>query len=107
MKTVFIPALPTRYDKATGTRVPTIDTNPAASFGPIQIMFDADVPREEAIGRVRYGGTSIGPDDYILAVGDISLLVAVIMDAVKRNGHATLLRWQSSSNSYYTEEVSN
>jgi len=105
MRKVFIPQLPTRFDKATNTRVPSIDTNPAAAFGELVTMYDSAVTKGEAITDLRENGVAIGPDDYIMAVGDITLLVAVTMAAVKRNGKATLLRWSNAQNNYFVEEV--
>ena len=105
MRTVFIPQLPTRLDKATGALVPAIDVNPASAFGNLTILFSSDVPRSQAIAEVAARSREIGPADYILAVGDVALLALAVVHAVLRNGSATLLRWDSESRTYRTEGV--
>ena len=105
-KRVFIPQLPTRWDVATNQRIPAIDSNPAAQWGELVIMYPHDTPKEQAIARLRAAGTPpIEPGDYILAVGDVVLLTLVILGAMRRNGYATLLRWDSETKTYRTEEV--
>jgi len=107
MPKVFIPQLPTRFDKATGQRIPTIDTNPAAKFGELVQMFGPDVPKGKALAALSSadGAPAIGPGDSVLAVGDVALLAVVLVKAIERNGRATLLRWDSESKTYRPEEV--
>lgn len=103
---VFIPQLPTRWDVATNQRIPSIDTNPAAQWGELVIMFPPDTPKESAITRLRaMDSLPIAAGDYILAAGDVVLLTLVILGAMRRNGYATLLRWDSETKTYRTEEV--
>lgn len=105
MASVFIPQLPTRFDKATGQRVPSIDVNPASRYGELKSLFGLAVPRDEALAGIRTSIRQIGPDDYILAVGDIVLLAMTVAYALISNGRATLLRWDNDLKSYRTEEV--
>lgn len=107
MAKVFIPRLPTRFDRATNTRVPAIDVNPAAQYGELVQLFPADISREEAIARIHNPtvNSRIDPDDYILAVGDIALLALVVAYALMRNGRATLLRWDNDVKLYKQEEI--
>jgi len=106
MPKVFIPQLPTRFDKATGKRVPTIDTNPASVWGEVVVVYSDEVSVDIAISSVKAEGVAdIGRDDYIMAVGDIALLVNIVIAALGQNGRARLLRWQNNSNSYYVQEV--
>lgn len=103
---VYIPQLPTRWDVATQQRVPSIDTNPATVFGELVTVFGPDVSKEDAIAQLRaVGPPSIGPADYILAAGDVVMLVMLVMGAINRNGRATLLRWDGESKTYRTEEI--
>lgn len=107
---VYIPQLPTRYDKATNQRIPSIDANPASQFGELVTIFGQDVNRTRALATMRAEkpiGVDIGPEDYILAVGDVVLLALTIVHALQRNGRATLLRWDNETKSYRTEEIQN
>jgi hypothetical protein len=105
MSKVFIPQLPTRFDKATGARVPSIDVNPASQFGDLVMMFSDIATRSAAIANVEWATQAILPDDYILAVGDVALLALTIVHTLRRNGRATLLRWDNDFREYRTEEL--
>jgi hypothetical protein len=105
MASVFIPQLPTRFDKATGIRIPSIDVNPASRFGELKQLFGLTVPRDEALAGIRTSINQIGPEDYILAVGDVVLLAMTVAYALISNGRTTLLRWDNDLKAYKTEEV--
>ena len=106
MRKVFIPQLPTRFDKATNQRVPSVDTNPAAQFGELVTMFGPEESRAGAIAAVNAGrGDDIGASDCVLAVGDVALLATILVRAIRRNGRATLLRWDAETRTYRMEEI--
>lgn len=97
---VFIPSMPTRYDAATRQRVPSVDLNPAATFGDIQILaskFD--------IQAVQDGLHDMQEEDYILAVGDVILTAVAINEAWRRLGVAKLLRWDRVRKEYDIAEI--
>jgi hypothetical protein len=105
MAKVFIPQLPTRYDKAMGIRVPSIDVNPASQFGDLVPLFGLDVPHDETLFSIRTNANQIGADDYILAVGDVTLLALTIAYTLIRHGRATVLRWSNDAKEYRVEEI--
>lgn len=98
---VYIPSLTTRYDMATQQEVPVIDLNPAAAYGELRVLASEPVT-ERDVDRVR---VDIEPGDYILAVGDVVLLAALIAHAISRNGSVNVLRWDKYTRDYNVWEV--
>ena len=102
---VYIPQLPTRYDRATDTRVPSIDLNKAALFGELTVITVQPTPMEDAMEQIQAVAGSITPDDLILAVGDVALLVATAAIACRATGIARILRWDKQKQDYDIVEV--
>lgn len=100
MRKVFIPQVPTRFDKATGARVPSIDLNPAAEFGEMVEMSSSG-----NIAEVSSAIRDMMPGDMILATGDIILVAAAIAKASQRFGAISVLRWDKKRRQYTIEEV--
>lgn len=100
MNNVFIPDIPTRYDKATDSRIPSIDLNPASQFGELVPMSSSGNPNEVQMEEVRETASRVGPEDYVLCVGDIVLTALAIASVCAVNGSVRLLRWDRESRSY-------
>jgi hypothetical protein len=105
MPKVFIPQLPTRWDQATEKRVPSIDVNPAAAWGDLVVMFGPEFNRDAAMAQMPAQCLAVGPEDHILAVGDVALLTMALVNCVLINGSVRLLRWNNDSKSYRTEVI--
>lgn len=108
MRKVFIPSLPTRYDAATQSRVPSLDLNPAAQFGELVKMVEGPVDKDSiqsAINAIAEAAQDIEPDDLVLCVGDFILAAACIAYACDRNGAVNVLRWDKNRRSYDILEV--
>lgn len=108
MRKVFIPSLPTRFDAATQSRVPSLDLNPAAQFGELVKMVEGPVDKsnmQAAIDAIGEAAQEIGPDDLVLCVGDFVLAAACIAYANDRNGAVNVLRWDKARRSYDILEV--
>lgn len=106
MPNVYIPSLPTRYDAATGQRVPSLDLNPAAAYGDLVNMVDGpveDIPA--AISIIKEKVPRIMDFDYVLAVGDVILTTALIAYVCAQNGSAHVLRWDRKRHEYDIVEV--
>lgn len=98
---VFIPSLPTRHDEATGQTVPALDLNPAAEYGELVHVHMGPITRETITGAIDTAREqNVGPEDYILAVGDIVLLTTLITAACQANGTAQVLRWDKKHRAY-------
>jgi len=109
MKKVFIPSLPTRYDAATDSRVPSLDLNPAAQFGELVNMSSDPIRHghfaihiEEIQRMIEHEAEK---DDLILCVGDVILTAAALSYFNKKHGKVNALRWDKKRRSYTIEEV--
>lgn len=103
---VFIPALPTRFDQAIQMRVPSIDLNPAARFGELVIMSKEDDALDEAMDCIKSKiDNELTRDDYILSVGDVVLITAAMVYANDKLGFARVLQWDRKLQKYHITEV--
>lgn len=104
---VFIPCLPTRYDAATNSRVPSIDLNAAATFGELVTLTRAplEMTLEKGIDKMYESALNVRPDDLILCVGDVVFVAALIAYVCEENGTAKLLRWDKAERKYTITEV--
>lgn len=107
---VYIPHLPTRYDRATESRVPSIDINPARQYGEFVRLLDPEKNVHagmlaDAIEEVGDNMADFNEEDAILAVGDVVLIAAAIAKANDIHGSCRVLRWDRTSKSYDLIEV--
>ena len=103
---VYIPSIPKRWDEATGSRVPSIDLNPAAQYGELKALSsNQEEPLYKQIEQAKTNIKGIDVDDYILCVGDIVLTAVAICEAVKINKVVRLLRWDRKRHGYDEVEV--
>ena len=103
---VYIPSLPTRWDAATHSRVPSLDLNPAEKYGDLINMTTESYERtQDGVDAVLEAAENIGEDDLILCVGDVVLCAAAIAQAARQNGKANVLRWDKNRRGYEIETV--
>ena len=106
MITVWIPSLPTRYDAATHTRVPSLDLNAAARYGAMVNMLEEPAANtQDSINLLNEATEKVQKDDLILCVGDVVLCAAAICMVNEKNGHVNLLRWDRVRRTYEIETV--
>ena len=109
-KRVFLPHVPTRYDRLAEQRVPSIDFTPAAEYGKLtrlttfdQAIDPADL--DDALDQIQTNLSSLTPNDYIVAAGDPILIAAAISYANDLIGVARVLRWERAEQCYKLMEV--
>lgn len=107
---IVIPHLPTKWDAATESRIPSVDLNPAAIHGRMLILFDDLVSFERVqqavdvvLAKVE---TEMDDEDYILCVGDPVLGGAALAAASRKFGFVRALRWDKSKAEYDVMEFS-
>jgi hypothetical protein len=104
MRKVFVPCLPTRHDAATNRQVPSVDLNPASSYGELVICVEGPVDKadvNDAIAKVRSIIISEArPGDVIIAVGDHVLVAAAIAHMPAHDTGVSVLRWDPRRRRY-------
>ena len=109
MSKVYAPQVPSKYDPATKLWVPSINLDPANTFGEVVVMLPPNANRlhiNPLIVALREQMKDFNENDYIVAVGDPSLIAAASCIAVRKtNGLLKILKWDRQTGSYIPVEV--
>jgi len=109
MSRVYAPQVPSRYDAATKLWVPMINLHPATLFGEVVIMLPPNANRlhiNPLVTALREQMKDFSPEDYVVAVGDPSLLAAAACIAVRKtNGLLRILKWDRQTSAYIPVEA--
>ena len=104
---VYVPSLPTRFDKATGEQVPSLDLNPATAHGELTVITRGPqatgAELDDAIQVVAEAAEDYNPlaGDSVLMVGDPILNVTFIAAYARTfTDPVRVLRWDRSTHSY-------
>lgn len=109
MNKVYVPQVPSRYDQSIESWVPTVNLDPAKTFGKIEILLPPEAGRmvPELLRKILLKGMEkITKDDWLLATGDpvITAIVTTIA-AQKLGGLLRLLRWDKRIKAYEPIEI--
>lgn len=106
---VYAPQQPSKYDAATQLWLPNVNLTPARKFGDLQVMLPPQLnsmmvgPLIEVMKEKMRDFTS---RDYVLAVGDPSLIAAAAgIASLKTAGHFNMLKWDRSVKDYIEVEL--
>lgn len=111
MPKVFAPHIPSRYDSASRLWVPSVEIRSAEKHGEIVVMLQPNSARAGlapcvAAMRERMEEESFGPEDFLIGIGDPSLIGAASCLAVRRtSGILRMLKWDRMAKDYYLAEV--
>jgi hypothetical protein len=109
MPKVYAPQVPSKYDPATKLWVPSINLDHAKSFGELVVMLPPNANRlhiNPLIAALREQMKDYSDEDYVVAVGDPSLIAAVSCIAVRKTGGLLrILKWDRQSGSYISVEA--
>ncbi len=103
MPRVFIPQVPSRFDSATNSWMPTVSINAAKAFGELKVMLPPEASRLEPETMVDLLGAAMadyGPDDYILALGNPVIIAITAVIADRASSPLRMLQWDKVSRSY-------
>lgn len=104
MPKVYVPHVPSRYDSTVKAWVPTVDLSKAERFGEIVVLLKPDTYRlaiSQLIPGMKEKMRGFGPTDYIVALGDPSVIAAAAMIASSMNGGQILmLKWDRNMGDY-------
>ena len=109
MSKVYAPQVPSKYDPATKLWVPSINLDPAKPFGEVVVMLPPNANRlhiNPLIVALREQMKDFTADDYVIAVGDPSLIAAASCIAVRKTGGLLrVLKWDRQTGSYIPVEA--
>lgn len=109
MSKVYAPQVPSKYDQATKLWVPSINLEPATGFGELVVMLPPNANRlhiNPLIIAIKEQMKDFTADDYIIAVGDPSLIAAASCIAVRKTGGLLrILKWDRQTSSYISVEA--
>lgn len=109
MPKVYAPQVPSKFDPATKLWVPSINLDPAKQFGDVVVMLPPNANRlhiNPLVVALREQMKDFSDEDYVVAVGDPSLIAAAACIAVKKtNGLLRILKWDRQTSSYIAVEA--
>ena len=109
MSKVFIPHVPSRFDKVTRSWIPTVEIALASKFGEIVTMLPPDAARaaiNPCVTAMREQMAGFTAEDWVVAVGDPSLIgAACVIATSKTRGLLRLLKWDRMLGDYIPIEV--
>jgi len=109
MSKVYVPQQPSRFDPATRLWIPTVNISPAKVYGEIIVMLPPNANRLHTaplVAALRDVMADFTIDDFIVAVGDPSLIAtAACLAAKKTGGVLRILKWDRMANNYIPVEI--
>lgn len=109
MTRVFAPQLPSRFDTSTRLWIPTMNMQPAAKYGELVVLLPPNANRLHTVPlleALKTGMTDFAKDDWLVAVGDPSLIAAAACIAIRKTGGVLrLLKWDRLTSDYIAAEM--
>ena len=109
MSKVFVPQQPSRFDAATRLWIPTVNLDPAKEYGAVEVMLPPNANRLHTaplIAALKDKMSEFTEHDYIVAVGDPSLIAAAACIAARKTGGLLkMLKWDRMSRNYISVEI--
>ena len=109
MSKVYVPQQPSHFDTATRMWIPTINIDRAAAFGEIEVMLPPNANRLHTaplVAALKDRMAAYNRDDYIVAVGDPSLIAAAACIAARATGGLVrMLKWDRMARNYIAVEI--
>ena len=109
--TVFVPQVPSTYDHDRGKWHPRINVRNASPYGEVVELVPphevhAVMVTQPTLRRLRRELKDFGDGDYVLPVGDPTLVALTVAVALEMNrGRAKLLRWSRERREYDVVEL--
>lgn len=109
MSRVFAPQQPSRFDTATRLWIPTMNMQPAEKYGQLVVLLPPNANRLHTVPlleALKTGMFDYGKDDWLVAVGDPSLIAAAACIATRKTGGLLrLLKWDRLTSDYIAAEM--
>lgn len=109
MSRVFAPQQPSRFDTSTRLWIPTMNMQPAAKYGELVVLLPPNANRLHTVPlleALKTGMSDFTKDDWLVAVGDPSLIAAAACIAIRKTGGVLrLLKWDRLTSDYIAAEM--
>lgn len=109
MPRVFAPQQPSRFDVPSKLWIPTMNMEPARKFGELIVMLPPNANRLHTaplLAALKESMKDFSEDDWIIAVGDPSLIAAASCIAARKTGGLLrLLKWDRLTTDYIAVEM--
>jgi len=105
---VYVPQEPSRYDAAFNARVPTVDLRPATLFGDVTVMLPSNVTgmlMAPIVTALKEKLAAFSDQDFLVAIGDPSIIAAASGIVLKKNGRMKMLKWDKRIKAYAVVEI--
>lgn len=105
---VFAPQCPTRYDPMLDTRVPIVDLLPAKRFGDVVVLLPNNVTgmmMSPIVTCLKERLSEFDNRDFLIAIGDPSIIAAAAGIILKRLGTMKMLKWDKRLKDYNVVEI--
>lgn len=108
MPKVYVPQEPTRFDPGFNMRIPIVDLRPASKYGEVEVLLPGNVNgamMSPVVTALKEKLAAFSKDDFIVAIGDPSIIAAVSGIILSRLGIMKLLRWDKRLKLYTIVEI--
>lgn len=106
---VFVPMVPSRWDTTLSMWIPTVNIAPAERHGELNVLLPPDANRLHTaplVAALKERMRDFGENDYLVALGDPSLLAAAACIAVRQTGgKLRMLKWDRRTADYLITEI--
>lgn len=109
MPRTFAPQQPSRYDGTLQLWIPSMNLEPARKYGDLTVMLPPGANSlhiAPLVAALKERMADFGADDWLIAVGDPSLIAAAACIAVRNTGGVLrLLKWDRQAGDYLPTEM--
>ena len=105
---VFITQIVEKYDASARGMIPAFDFSSAAQFGqltPVVEPEDNPLWLDRIVPKIKKSLESFGPDDYLLAVGDPSVIAVCSGIILRKQSSLKMLKWDRQLKTYIQMEI--
>lgn len=105
---VFIPQIVTRFDHVSGKKIPAFDFSAAAQFGQLEAILDENDDTlflARITQKIRKSLEGYSENDFLLAVGDPSVIAVCAGIIFRRRTKMKMLKWDRKMQTYLCLEL--
>lgn len=108
MPKVYALQEPSRWDATARVRVPIVDLRPAAQYGDVEVLLPNNVSglmMSPIVNALKEKLNDFTEDDYLIAIGDPSIIAAASGIILRRLRSMKMLKWDKRLKTYTTVEI--